>query len=93
MATPRQFDVWENARLFALVNLAMADGFIAGFEDRYYCNYWRPVTAIRHLGDREWLSYCLPRQSPTTLRLTRFWEPVRLLPWLASSARISLAFR
>ena len=26
----RQFDVWENARLFALVNLAMADGYIAG---------------------------------------------------------------
>ena len=23
---PRQFDVWENARLFALVNLAMAEG-------------------------------------------------------------------
>ena len=59
VATPRQFDAWENARLFALVNLAMADGFIAGFEDKYYCNYWRPVTAIGHLGDREWLSYLL----------------------------------
>ena len=57
VATPRQFDVWENARLFALVNLAMADGFIAGFEDKYHCNYWRPITAIRHLGDREWLRY------------------------------------
>ena len=42
----RQFDVWENARLFALVNLAMADGYIAGFEDKYYYNYWRPVTVI-----------------------------------------------
>jgi membrane-associated phospholipid phosphatase len=55
----RQFDVWENARLFALVNLAMADGYIAGFESKYYYNYWRPVTAIRELGDSEWLS-CLP---------------------------------
>jgi membrane-associated phospholipid phosphatase len=64
VATPRQFDVWENARLFALVNLAMADGFIAGFEDKYYCNYWRPVTAIRHLGDREWLSYLLTPPVP-----------------------------
>ena len=53
----RQFDVWENARLFALVNLAMADGYIAGFEDKYYYNYWRPVTAIRERGDSEWLSY------------------------------------
>ncbi len=57
VATPRQFDVWENARLFALVNLAMADGFIAGFESKYHCNYWRPITAIRHMGDREWLTY------------------------------------
>jgi membrane-associated phospholipid phosphatase len=55
----RQFDVWENARLFALLNLAMADGYIAGFEDKYYYNYWRPVTAIREGGDSEWLS-CLP---------------------------------
>ena len=47
----------ENARLFALVNLAMADGYIAGFEDKYYYNYWRPVTAIRERGDSEWLSY------------------------------------
>ena len=53
----RQFDVWENARLFALVNLAMADGYIAGFEDKYHYNYWRPVTAIRESGDSEWLSY------------------------------------
>jgi PAP2 superfamily len=57
VATPRQFDPWENARLFALVNLAMADGFIAGFEGKYRCNYWRPITAVRHMGDREWLSY------------------------------------
>ena len=53
----RQFDVWENARLFALLNLAMADGYIAGFDSKYYCNYWRPVTAIREGGDSEWLSY------------------------------------
>ena len=53
----RQFDVWENARLFALLNLAMADGYIAGFDSKYHCNYWRPVTAIRAGGDTEWLSY------------------------------------
>jgi len=57
VAGTRQFDVWENARLFALVNLAMADGYIAGFETKYYYNYWRPVTAIRERGDSEWLSY------------------------------------
>jgi YHS domain-containing protein/membrane-associated phospholipid phosphatase len=57
VAAARQFDVWENARLFALVNLAMADGYIAGFESKYHYNYWRPVTAIRERGDSEWLSY------------------------------------
>jgi YHS domain-containing protein/membrane-associated phospholipid phosphatase len=57
VAGARQFDVWENARLFALVNLAMADGFIGGFECKYHYNYWRPVTAIRERGDSEWLSY------------------------------------
>jgi YHS domain-containing protein len=57
VAGARQFDVWENARLFALVNLAMADGYICGFETKYYYNYWRPVTAIRESGDSEWLSY------------------------------------
>ena len=35
----------------------MADGFIAGFESKYHFNYWRPVTAIRAGGDREWLTY------------------------------------
>jgi len=57
VATARQFDLWENARLFALVNLAMADGYIGGFESKYYYNYWRPVTAIRERGDSDWLSY------------------------------------
>ena len=45
-------DLWERARLLALVNLAMADGFIGGFETKYHYNFWRPVTAIR-LGDTD----------------------------------------
>jgi PAP2 superfamily len=46
-------------RAVRLLNLAMADGYIAGFDSKYYYNYWRPVTAIREGGDSEWLS-CLP---------------------------------
>jgi membrane-associated phospholipid phosphatase len=57
VAPAQHLNVWENARLFALVNLAMADGFVAGFECKYHYNYWRPVTAIRQSGDNEWLSY------------------------------------
>jgi hypothetical protein len=40
-------DLWENARLFGLLNMAMADGYIGSFEAKYLYNYWRPVTAIR----------------------------------------------
>jgi hypothetical protein len=57
VSAARQFDVWENARLFALVNLAMADGYIANFESKYHYSYWRPVTVIRESGDSAWLSY------------------------------------
>jgi len=46
----RSLDQWERARLFALLNFAMADGFIAGFEAKYFYNFWRPVTAIRAGG-------------------------------------------
>jgi hypothetical protein len=52
VAESRGLDLWDTARLLALVNLAMADGFIAGFETRYKFNFWRPVTAIR-AGDTD----------------------------------------
>ena len=47
IAGQRTLDRWEHARLFALVNAAMADGFIAGADTRYVHNVWRPITAIR----------------------------------------------
>jgi hypothetical protein len=52
----RSLSEWESARLFALVNFAMADGYIAGFEAKYHYNYWRPATAIREASDKTWLS-------------------------------------
>jgi hypothetical protein len=47
MAAQRGLNQWESARLLALVNAAIADGFIAGFDTRYVYDFWRPVTAIR----------------------------------------------
>jgi hypothetical protein len=38
----------ENARLFALLNLAMADGAICAWDAKYTYYNWRPVTAIRN---------------------------------------------
>jgi len=50
IAGQRVLDRWEQARLFALLNAAMADGYIAGADTRYLYNFWRPVTAIRAGG-------------------------------------------
>jgi hypothetical protein len=47
VAAQRGLDPWRNARLFGLLNFAMADGFIAGFDGKYFYDFWRPVTAIR----------------------------------------------
>ena len=41
-------DVWQSARVMALVNFALADGYIAGFEAKYHFRFWRPYTAIRN---------------------------------------------
>jgi hypothetical protein len=43
-----ELDLWENARLFGLLNMALADGYIASFATKYHYNYWRPVTAIHN---------------------------------------------
>jgi hypothetical protein len=46
-ATGSRLDPWEQARLFGLLNMALADGYIGSFDSKYLYNYWRPVTAIR----------------------------------------------
>ena len=46
-ARSQHLDLWENARLFGLVNLALADGYIGSWDTKYRYNFWRPVTAIR----------------------------------------------
>ncbi len=37
----------ELARLFALVNVSMADAGIGSWESKYFWDFWRPVTGIR----------------------------------------------
>lgn len=39
--------VAENARLFAFVNVAMADAGILAWDQKYIHNFWRPVVGIR----------------------------------------------
>jgi hypothetical protein len=38
----------ENVRLFALLNIAMADAAICAWDAKYTFHNWRPVTAIRN---------------------------------------------
>jgi hypothetical protein len=54
----------ETARVFALLNLALADSVIAFYDGKYTYNLWRPVTAVRAadadnnpdtIGDPTWL--------------------------------------
>src|SRR5262249_38737780 len=42
----------QNARLFALLNIALADAAIDAWDCKYSFNLWRPVTAIR-AGDTD----------------------------------------
>lgn len=55
----------ENARFFALLNLAQADAGITVIDSKYFHNFWRPITAIREadtdgnpdtVADPDWIS-------------------------------------
>ena len=47
VSTDARLDLWEQARLFGLLNMALADGYVGSFDTKYHYNYWRPVTAIQ----------------------------------------------
>jgi hypothetical protein len=60
----------ENARLFALLNVAMADVGIACWDCKYHFNFWRPIQGIRE-ADRD--------GNPDTAP-DREWEPLLITP-------------
>ena len=45
--TDKKLNMLEAARLLALVDMAMADAYIAGWDSKVHYNFWRPYTAIR----------------------------------------------
>ena len=47
IAVSQRLSTPQTARLFALLNLSLADGVIAFYDAKYTYNFWRPVTAIR----------------------------------------------
>lgn len=52
IAEKRNLSVQESARLFALLNVTLADTGIAVWEAKYHFDSWRPVTAIQR-GDED----------------------------------------
>lgn len=47
IAASRGNTLEQNARLFALLNIGLADAAISCWDAKYAYNYWRPITAIR----------------------------------------------
>ena len=39
--------LYEAVRLFALLNMAIFDGYVSSFDNKFHYNHWRPYTAIR----------------------------------------------
>jgi hypothetical protein len=50
LVTGRGVGTADAARLLAMVNLAVADGGISCWSDKYRWNFWRPIAAIREAG-------------------------------------------
>ena len=52
IAEQRGLSIAEEARLFAMLNMAGADGLINCWNDKAFFSFWRPLTAI-HEGDND----------------------------------------
>ncbi len=73
VGSARRNTMQQNARLFALINVAMADAAICAWDAKYHYNFWRPVTAIRQgdtdgnpatTPDPEWISLIITPPFP-----------------------------
>lgn len=70
VAASHDLDLAQSARLFALVNIALADSYIAGWDSKLYYDFWRPITAIR-AGETDGNSETTPDPA---------WEPLMITP-------------
>ena len=52
LSAQRAMALPERARMFAQLNMAMFDAYLAVFDSKYHYNFWRPLTAIRN-GDQD----------------------------------------
>lgn len=70
LVTRHALDISESARLFAAVDLSLADAVIASWDGKVHYGFWRPITAI-HLADTD--------GNPDTAQDTA-WEPLLVTP-------------
>lgn len=96
VALNKNLGLWETARLFALVNIAMADAYIAGWESKFYHNFWRPYSAIHNAfldgnnqteEDFQW-EPALPTPPVQDYPPTVHWEMLRQKFWQAYWGKI-----
>jgi hypothetical protein len=73
MAVSGNLNGWETARLFALIQMTVADALISTFDAAFYYNFWRPITAIQEgdtdgnddtEGDALWAPVTIARPTP-----------------------------
>lgn len=64
----------EAVRLLALLNMAIFDGYISSFENKFYYNHWRPYTAIRW-AENDGNPNTLPEETWTNTHLHTYAFP------------------
>jgi PAP2 superfamily len=65
IAAARGNTLEDNARLFALLNIAMADAAICAWDAKYTFDFWRPVTAIAFAEpELNWMSFIVTPPFP-----------------------------
>jgi len=65
IANTRGNTLEENARLFALLNIAMADAAICAWDAKSTFDFWRPVTAIAFVEPQlNWMSFIVTPPFP-----------------------------
>ena len=65
IAAGRGTTLEENARLFALLNIAMGDAAICSWDAKYTYHFWRPVTAIAFAEPQlNWISFIVTPPFP-----------------------------
>jgi membrane-associated phospholipid phosphatase len=47
-----RLELQRAARLFALLNMSIFDGYVSSFDSKFFYNHWRPYTAI-HWADKD----------------------------------------